>query len=73
MSEVKTFRITGEIKKPSGNIRFTKEFKGTEQKQAIDTLYSELGSKHKAKRFQITISKIDEQRSSPEKTAKTGK
>jgi large subunit ribosomal protein LX len=72
MSEVKTFRITGEIKKPSGNIRFSKEIKGTAQKQAIETLYSELGSKHKAKRFEITIAKIDEQKSPPEETAKAG-
>jgi len=72
MSEVKTFRITGEIKKPTGNIQFSKEIKGIKQEQAIETLYSELGSKHKAKRFEIKIAKIAEEK--PEaKATKTRK
>jgi large subunit ribosomal protein LX len=60
MGEVKTFRITGEIKKQTGNIKFSKELNGLGKDQAVDTLYSQLGSKHKAKRFEITIAKVEE-------------
>lgn len=60
MGEVKTFRITGEIKKPTGNIKFSKELNGLGKDHVVDTLYSQLGSKHKAKRFEITIAKVEE-------------
>jgi large subunit ribosomal protein LX len=60
MGEVKTFRITGEIKKQTGNIKFSKELNALGKDQAVDTLYSQLGSKHKAKRFEITIAKVEE-------------
>jgi large subunit ribosomal protein LX len=60
MGEVKTFRITGEIKKQTGNIKFSKELNALGKDQALDTLYSQLGSKHKAKRFEITIAKVEE-------------
>jgi large subunit ribosomal protein LX len=60
MGEVKTFRITGEIKKSTGNIKFSKELNGLGKDQVVDTLYSQLGSKHKAKRFEITIAKVEE-------------
>ncbi|OGD54652.1 hypothetical protein A3K80_06555 [Candidatus Bathyarchaeota archaeon RBG_13_38_9] len=67
MSEVKTFIATGKIKKPSGNIQFSKKIIGITQKQVEEKLYSELGSKHKAKRFQIVITKIEEEKPSSEK------
>jgi len=60
MGEVKTFRLTGEIKKQTGNIKFSKELNALGKDQALDTLYSQLGSKHKAKRFEITIAKVEE-------------
>jgi large subunit ribosomal protein LX len=73
MSEVKTFRITGEIKKPTGNINFSKEMKGLRKEQVVERLYAELGSKHKAKRFEITFTKIAEEKPAPEKATKTRK
>jgi large subunit ribosomal protein LX len=72
MSEVKTFRITGEIRKPSGRIRFSKEIRGATRQHAVETLYSQLGSKHKAKRFEIEISEITEEKAPSDEQAKTG-
>jgi len=71
MSEVKTFKITGEIWKPTENIRFSKELKGLKQEEALERLYAELGSRHKAKRFEISITKIEEEKPVPKKTART--
>lgn len=67
MSEVKTFIVTGKIKKPSGDMQFSKKMKGITKKQIEEKLYSELGSKHKAKRFQIEIIKIEEEKQSAKK------
>jgi large subunit ribosomal protein LX len=67
MGEVKTFRITGEIKKQIGNMKFSKVLNGLGKDQVVDTLYSQLGSKHKAKRFEITIAKVEEVKAAPEK------
>ncbi len=69
MSKVRTFRITGEIKKPAAIIRFSKELKGLKQEEALERLYAELGSRHKAKRFDIKITTIKEEKSVPEKKA----
>jgi ribosomal protein L20A (L18A) len=71
MSKVRTFKIIGEIRKPTENIRFSKELRGLKQEEALERLYAELGSRHKAKRFEISITKIEEEKSVPEKTART--
>jgi len=60
MSEVKTFRITGEIKKPGWQAPFKKEVRAMKSEDALEKIYKELGSKHRAKRFQIKISSIEE-------------
>jgi len=60
MSEVKIFRVTGEIKKPNWQTSFQKEVRALRQEEVIDHVYKEIGSKHKAKRFQIKILKIEE-------------
>jgi ribosomal protein L20A (L18A) len=62
MSEVKTFRVTGTIKKPNlfEPIRFKKEIFATKQSHAIERIYAEMGSRHRAKRHQIQIIKVEE-------------
>lgn len=60
MSEAKIFRITGEIKKPDWQASFKKELKAMKSEDALERIYKELGSKHRAKRFQIKISSIEE-------------
>ena len=67
MSEVKTFIATGKIKKASGDIPFSKKIIGITQKQVEENLYCQLGSKHKAKPFQIDIAKIEEEKPSSKK------
>ncbi|UCE29549.1 MAG: 50S ribosomal protein L18a [Candidatus Bathyarchaeota archaeon] len=60
MSEVKVFRVTGEIKKPNFQTSFRKEIRALKPEDAVETIYKEIGSKHRAKRFQIKIVKVEE-------------
>jgi len=54
------FRVTGEIVKPNLRTTFKKEVRALKPENAKEKVYMELGSKHRAKRFQIKISKIEE-------------
>jgi large subunit ribosomal protein LX len=58
MSEVKTFSITGEIKKGKTKIPFSVEFSAMKEEDALQRLYAEMGSRHRASRSEITITKI---------------
>jgi len=60
MSEIKIFRVTGKITKPNWQTNFQKEIRALKQEEALDRLYKEIGSKHRAKRFQIKILKVEE-------------
>ncbi len=60
MSEVKVFRITGEIVKPNLRTTFKKEIRALSLENAKEKVYTDFGSKHRAKRFQIRISKVEE-------------
>ena len=54
------FRVTGEIAKPNLRTTFKKEVRALKPENAKEKIYMELGSKHRAKRFQIKIFKIEE-------------
>lgn len=54
------FRVTGEIAKPNLKTAFKKEVRALKPENAKEKIYMELGSKHRAKRFQIKIFKIEE-------------
>ena len=60
MSEVKIFRVTGEINKPNFKTNFKKEIRALKKEDAVDRVHKEIGSKHKAKRFQIKILKVEQ-------------
>ncbi|RJS88492.1 50S ribosomal protein L18a [Candidatus Bathyarchaeota archaeon] len=60
MSEVKTYRIIGRINKPNLKSRFRKEMKAVKPEDAIEELYKIFGSKHRVKRFQIKIERVEE-------------
>jgi large subunit ribosomal protein LX len=60
MSEVKVFRVIGEIRKPNFQTDFRKEVRALKPEDAVEKIYMELGSKHKVKRFQIKIVKVEE-------------
>jgi large subunit ribosomal protein LX len=57
---VKVFRVTGQIKKPNLQTSFHKEIRATKPEDVTERIYKELGSKHRAKRFQIRIDSIKE-------------
>jgi len=60
MSEVKVFRVIGEIRKPNFQTDFRKEVRALKPEEAVERIYMELGSKHRVKRFQIKIIKVEE-------------
>ena len=60
MSEVKVFRVIGKIRKPNFQTEFRKEVRALKPEDAVEKVYMELGSKHRVKRFQMTISKVEE-------------
>jgi ribosomal protein L20A (L18A) len=61
MSEVKNYRITGRIDKPRlfEPIRFSKEIAAAKEAHALEKIYAEMGSRHRAKRHQIKILKVE--------------
>ena len=60
MSEIKVFRITGELVKPNLRTAFRKEIRALSPENAKEKIYTDLGSKHRAKRFQIRILQVEE-------------
>ena len=62
LSEVKRFRIIGEIKKGKGKIPFSVAFNALKESDALHRLYSEMGSRHRARRFEIKVTKVQEEK-----------
>ena len=60
MGEIKIFTISGEIRKRNIKIPFEKEIFEVNKENALEKLFSELGSQHKAKRFEIKINDLKE-------------
>jgi large subunit ribosomal protein LX len=60
MSEMKVFRVTGEISKPNLMTSFAKEVVAAKPEHAVEKVYAEIGSKHRVKRFHIKISGVEE-------------
>ena len=59
---VKVFRVTGEINKQKFFIpmSFNQEIKADKMEHAVERVYTEMGSRHRAKRNQITIFSVEE-------------
>ena len=60
MTEVKVFRVVGRITKPNYMTDFRKEIRTLKPEEAIEKVYNEIGSKHRAKRLQIKVLKVEE-------------
>ena len=62
MSEVKRFRVSGEIVKSKlfAPMRFMKEVQAANISHAKERIYADLGSRHRAKRYEIRILKVEE-------------
>ena len=61
MSESKIYRITGQIDKPFlfEPIIFKKDISAVKESHALEKIYSQMGSSHRAKRHQIKIHKVE--------------
>ena len=57
---VKIYRITGRILGKEEPMLFRKEYRALKKEDAIEYLYSEMGSKHHVKRTLVKIDKIEE-------------
>ena len=73
MTEVKIFRITGQVKKARVTIPFAVEIRAMKDRDAIERLYTDLGSRHKARRAEVKLKKIEELKSKSTETAESGK
>ena len=60
LSEVKKFQITGEIKKGKTRIPFNVQISALKQEDAMQRLYADMGSRHRARRFEIMIKSVQE-------------
>ena len=57
---MKVFRVTGEIRKPNLQTPFRKEIVADKSEHAVEKVYAELGSRHRAKRVHIKITNVEE-------------
>ncbi|MCL6579482.1 MAG: 50S ribosomal protein L18a [Candidatus Bathyarchaeota archaeon] len=57
---MKVFRVSGEIQKPNFKTSFKKEVVAMKPEHAIEKVYTELGSKHRVKRYHIKIANVEE-------------
>ncbi|ABR55716.1 50S ribosomal protein L18Ae [Methanococcus aeolicus] len=56
----KIYRIKGKIVGKDEPMVFTKEYKAMKEEDAIEKIYSEIGSKHNVKRASIKIIEVSE-------------
>jgi len=54
------FRVVGKITKPNYMTDFRKEIRALRPEEAVERVYMEIGSKHKAKRVHIKVLKVEE-------------
>jgi large subunit ribosomal protein LX len=54
------FKIAGEIKKGKTRIPFAVEISALKQEHAMQRLYADMGSRHRARKFEITISSVEQ-------------
>jgi ribosomal protein L20A (L18A) len=60
--EVKNFKVYGEVKKGKFKMPFTKLVKALNVKDVLEKIYCDFGGRHKAKRFEIKILNIEQQK-----------
>jgi large subunit ribosomal protein LX len=73
LTGVKTFRITGEVKKPRTSIPFVLEMRAMKEQEAIERVYADMGSRHKARRLEIKLKRIEELKTSEMEIKESGK
>lgn len=58
--EVKIFRVEGAIKKKGYVVPFSKDIQALKEEDAVEKIYADFGSQHRAKRFHIKIASVKE-------------
>jgi len=48
------------LRKGGENLPFTKDIRALKKEDALQHLYSDMGSRHKARKFEITVKQIEE-------------
>jgi len=72
LTGVRTFRITGEVKKPRTSIPFVLEMRAMKEQEAIERVYAEMGSRHKARRLEIKFKNVEELKTTETETKESG-
>ncbi len=57
---MKIFRVIGNIVKPNYVTSFKKEVRALKPEHAVESIYAELGSKHRVKRAHLKILSVEE-------------
>ncbi|RLI30147.1 50S ribosomal protein L18a [Candidatus Bathyarchaeota archaeon] len=60
MSEVKTFRVSCQVKLGFRTLSFYKEVRALTVEEALEKFYSDVGSNHKLKRSQLKKIRVEE-------------
>lgn len=60
MVSVKTYLVSGSAKLGNGDMKFKLYVRALKPKDAVEKVYELIGSRHKVKRYQIKIYKIEE-------------
>lgn len=60
MGEVKVFRLKGKMRKPLKDLTFTREVVALTKEHALEKVYSEMGSRHKVSRKELTVETVEE-------------
>jgi len=54
------FRVVGKILKPNYVTEFRKEIRALKPEEAVERVYKEIGSRHRAKRVHVKVLKVEE-------------
>ena len=57
---VKIFRVEGVIIKPNSAMPFSKEVRALKMEDAVEKIYANFGSQHRAKRVHVKIASVKE-------------
>lgn len=60
MSDVKLFRVEGEILSPNYTTTFSKDIRALKPEHAVEKVFTEFGSQHRVKRVHIKLTSVEE-------------
>jgi large subunit ribosomal protein LX len=60
MSDVKIFRVAGEILSPNYTTTFSKDIRALKPEHAVEQVFTTVGSQHRVKRVHIKVTSVAE-------------